>query len=614
MKSKQLHKTNLVWFAAAMLMSLNAIGQTMNTTVEIYEGERKTISATHQGTGYSGEAYWQTYSGSCTDGTGAVVVLNEETWSIQILALRPGSASFSHYEIYYDGGRKSAIHNITVVVKPSNNDKLKLTPSIERTRVLKGTVLQLTSSMPSTIYYSTSGNVIPGKSSTFPSSGITLNSTMTVRAQAVKSQYPLSDVFEQTYDVIEADFQTTVAGGNTIYFRIISEEDKTCEVLSVPETATGTLRIPRLIDGYNVIAISEQALAGCKDITSVIIPSTIVSIGERALDGCTGLTSIELPEGLTQLGERAFAHCTGLIDISIPASVTDFGKSAFEDCTSLVDINFAEGQTQISERAFAGCIGLKALNLPTSLMRIGNEAFAGCIGLASVTLHSSIENFGTAIFRGCSGLESVDMAEGLLDIGENTFEDCTSLMSVNLPSSLQKIGNSMFCGCTAIEYVSVPACVAEIGVSAFGGCTSLEKIALSKGLTSINNSAFQGCSGLTEVDIPASVTAIGSKAFYDCPAMKTIHSYIKDPFIISDDVFTCYDETVTLYVPKGTSDMYWSCSGWIQFENIVEMEKGTAMMPPLGETEAALYSLAGQRLDKTQKGINIKNGKKILVR
>ncbi len=36
------------------------------------------------------------------------------------------------------------------------------------------------------------------------------------------------------------------------------------------------------------------------------------------------------------------------------------------------------------------------------------------------------------------------------------------------------------------------------------------------------------------------------------------------------------------------------------------------VVSPLGETEGAIYNLAGQRLNKLQKGINIKNGKKVL--
>lgn len=538
------------WLFITMLLPLNILAQSGSNSYTVTEGSTLTVYASKLGNAQYdvGTKSWS-YSNSYKDGTDNIIVLSESTWSANILAIKPGSASMTHNEQYFNGGEKWAHYSIYITVKASNNPKLQLTPSVERTRVLKGTSLKLTSSESgSTIYYVTSGNVLPGKSSTFPSSGLTINSQTTIKAQAVKSSYPLSDVFERTYEIVDADFQATVAGGTVIYFKIISEEDKTCQVVYVPEESTGTLRIPTLINGYSVTGIGEQAIMGCKNITSVVVPASIISIGKNAFEGCTGLNTLTLPEGLTQLGEGAFKGCTGLTSINVPASVTSFGKSTFADCTTLSEVDLAAGLTLIGEQAFEGCTAITSISLPNSLTQLGSNAFYNCTGLTSVTLPSSIANFGTATFKGCSGLQTVNVSNGLQDIGIQTFADCTNLTSVNLPTTLQKIGNSMFSGCTGLTSIVIPA-----------------------GVTEISSSAFNGCSGLTSIIIPASVTAIGSKAFSGCPAMKTITSYIADPYIISDNVFTCYDETVTLFVPYGTSDMYWSVSGWIQFMNIEEM-------------------------------------------
>lgn len=724
--------------------SAKAISKSYSGSITITEGETKTIYAddyidgTYSGYGNSKfSASWNSlYTNNC------LVILDSDGsngW-VRVLGISPGSTSFTHSRSFNYAGDYYVTCKINVTVKKSSYDKLNITSNIvNKTKVLSGSTLKLTPSVSgSTIYYSTKGNVTPGISSTFPSSGIILNSLTTVKAQAVKSGYPLSDVFEMTYDVAKDDFSATVAGGNTIHFKIISEEDKTCQVVYVPEEATGTLRIPKLINGYNVIAIGEQAISKCKDITNVVIPSTIArieksafecctglsslvlpegltEIEEGAFKDCTGLSSLDLPEGLIEIGEGAFKGCTGLTTTNIPATVTTFGKSAFEDCTSLSEIVMATGLTLIGEQAFAGCTAITSLNLPNSLTQLGSYAFNGCTGLTSVTLPSSIENFGTATFKGCTELQTVNVSSGLQDIGVQTFAECVNLTSVNLPTSLQKIGNSVFsgcvgltsiviptgvtdistsafkncsslreitfpttlitiessafAGCAALNAVSLPSAITSIGESAFNacdgltsliipkaittvgknafvgcsqlktvtiesnnlvsidytsttsletvfgeqvekyilgqqitsignyvfyscdqltsiviptsitaignyafsGCSSLTNVNLSKRITSIGSFAFYGCSGLTSIIIPSSVTAIGNKAFYGCPAMKIITSYITEPYIISDNVFTCYDETVTLFVPYGTSDMYWSVSGWIQFMNIEEM-------------------------------------------
>ena len=728
MKRRHFYKLLLGSFALTLFFPLKVYAVVTNTneyfTIEI--GESKSIYAPQKGYGVKDDLLWQNAGSFWGSETDPIVVTSNDNSNrtITVLGLREGTATLMFRHIYYTGNyntdRNAAWYYAHITVKASNNPKLLLQPTITRTRVPKGTVLNFTSNVSEpSIYYSTEGSVIPGRSSRVSlNKGIILENTTTVRAQAVMKGYPLSDVFMKTYKVIESEFSTTVAGGNIVHFKIVSEENKTCKVVYVPENAQGTLRIPQIIDGYTVTAIDEEAIANSLSLTSVVIPSTITSIGKNAFEGCIGLSSIELPDGLTQLGERAFANCTGLTSITLPSSVVDLGKSVFEGCTSLNEIHFADGQTDISERAFAGCTGITSLDLPNSLKHIGKEAFAGCTGLTSVILPSSIEEFGTAIFKDCTNIQEVTVNEGLVDVGENTFMGCSNLSSVNLPTSLQKIGSSVFSGCQALNSLTIPSgvieigafafkdccglkaitftdgmeiikenafqgCIAlesitipdnvkEIGEYAFAGCSKLESviipqnvsfigenafascgnlkfvtinsdiimsstytsslslkaifgeqvekyvienqiasigdyafsgcenllsIVLPKTLTHINNGAFMNCSGLISIDLPDSLQSIGSSAFqgctaltsllipekmaaigdmafYGCPAMKIILSDIKDPFIINNNVFTCYDETVTLCVPKGTRDVYWSVSGWIRFNKIVEYTKG----------------------------------------
>ena len=83
------------------------------------------------------------------------------------------------------------------------------------------------------------------------------------------------------------DFEAVNDDGVTIYYNILSEADKTCEVTYQILTweyderqvfYTGYLRIPQYANGYKVVAIGEYAFQRCYDLTSIFIPSSITYV------------------------------------------------------------------------------------------------------------------------------------------------------------------------------------------------------------------------------------------------------------------------------------------------------------------------------------------------
>ena len=116
-----------------------------------------------------------------------------------------------------------------------------------------------------------------------------------------------------------------------------------------------------------------------------------------------------------------------------------------------------------------------------------------------------------------------------------------------------------------------------------------------------------------------SVTSIGGSAFggADIP---TVISMIENPSAISGK--TSSNRTfslntfnnATLYVPKGTIDIYEATDGWKDFANIVEGTPTgiTSVTSDKETTNALIYDLNGRRLTEPQKGINIIGGKKVL--
>ena len=87
------------------------------------------------------------------------------------------------------------------------------------------------------------------------------------------------------------------------------------------------------------------------------------------------------------------------------------------------------------------------------------------------------------------------------------------------------------------------------------------------------------------------VTSIGNEAFWDCTSIMSVESYIAEPFNVTG-LFA--DETYrqgTLYVPKGTKDIYIRYDGWRDFLKIEEMGNESA---PNGQCATPNIMIAGK--------------------
>lgn len=323
---------------------------------------------------------------------------------------------------------------------------------------------------------------------------------------------------------------------------------------------------------------------------------------------------------VTSIGEKAFHECYYLTSIVIPASVTSIGKSAFYRCTTLASVIIGEGVTSIGQQAFSTCYFLKSVTFAegSKLMVIGAAAFYAEHSLASIIIPASVTTIGDYAFYASENLFSVSFAEGskLESIGLGAFCDCP-LKSIILPENVTTIGEGAFTRCNNLQSVVIPASVTTIGDQAFRSCSNLISVTFAKGsqLTNLGAYTFNGCSNLTSFTIPAEMKSIGDYAFDDCKSMEDVYCYA-DPTVLTwsgaDNSFKNNKATIC-----HVADV----DAWTEkFANVNVTFVGdlstdiNALSPAIIEGKRAVYNLAGQRIGGMAKGLNIVDGRKVMVK
>ena len=429
----------------------------------------------------------------------------------------------------------------------------------------------------------------------------------------------------------------------------------------------GCTHLTSVVIPNSVKIIDSEAFMDCTSLKSVVIPNSVENINSGAFVNCSSLTSIELPNSLRELYNSPFSGCSSLTSLIIPKSVKRINCNPVAGCSSLMSLTVEKGNANYDSRENCNAIietysntlvgGCKNTVIPNSVTNIGAGAFSSC-GLTAITIPNSVISIGEGAFGGCSGLTSISIPNSVTSIDRWAFENCSGLTSITIPNSVTSLGYDVFADCSSLESIEVendnevydsrencnaiiktaenklvvgckntiiPSSVTTIGGDAFDGCSGLTSITIPDGVTNIEGGTFEWCTGLTSVSIPNSVTNIETMAFYGCANLKEVISDIEEPFEIYKDVFGGYfvDDhyveftTATLYVPIGTKTKYEATPAWNLFQNIVEKEL-TSIKETVQQTFSTatpvIYSLSGQKRTIPIKGLNIINGKKVVIK
>lgn len=297
--------------------------------------------------------------------------------------------------------------------------------------------------------------------------------------------------------------------------------------------------------------------------------------------------------------------------------VTAIGKKAFEDNAELTALTMRNSIISIGDSAFIGCTSLKEINWGNAIRKIGSRSFRHCESLEEIILPNSVTEIGLGCFSSCYNLKKVQLSTSVEELQSLTFGSCMSLESITLGKSLRSIGSFAFGDCENLKELAMPDFVKTIERQAFSGCIRLSYLTLGKSLETIGEYAFNKIN-IDMIVFPSTMKEIQHAAFFECRNLKTVVCLGKTPPAVAATAFdnNTY-ENGTLYVPNGTFSKYRYTNYWSKFLSNIKTGvpvgiKGIKSKGKEGKNE--YYSIDGRKLYGPEKGINIINGEKVLVK
>ncbi len=266
------------------------------------------------------------------------------------------------------------------------------------------------------------------------------------------------------------------------------------------------------------------------------------------------------------------------------------------------------------------------LSLIVSVVATAKTTIDGlCYELDSKTLKATVTYMGENSFSGYypkytassitipSEVKYDNKTYKVTSIAANAFYKCTDIKSINIPNTVSFIGRNAFEGCTNLTSVNIPTSLKSLESAVFCYCENLTSIVIPEGVTSISQHAFLGCESLTSIVLPSTITFISPLSFLDCNNLKSVTTKSPIPIDLYNDTFEVFGD---LHVPEGCKESYSKSPIWKNF-TIVDGTETTGIdniSSPITQHPTPIFNLSGQSLSAPRKGVNIINGKKVVIK
>ena len=176
----------------------------------------------------------------------------------------------------------------------------------------------------------------------------------------------------------------------------------------------------------NITKIGEDAFNECTSLTTIKLPAELKTIDKQAFRSCSNLATVDYGTKVETIGDGAFWSTGALKKFFFKGSVKTLGANAFQE-SGLTCVHL-KGDMTIGKEAFMKCASLKYVEFPATslatqpLTYVAEGMFAGCTSLPFITLPTTVTEIKTKAFDGCSSLKYVNiLAASPATLGANAF-------------------------------------------------------------------------------------------------------------------------------------------------------------------------------------------------
>lgn len=450
--------------------------------------------------------------------------------------------------------------------------------------------------------------------------------------------------------------------GNQVAFVVLDESAKTAKLTGC--WYRGNLNLPTTVVAneetteYTVTQIGDYVMKGDgynTEVTGVTIPSTVTTIASNAFNGCSALTDVYMSGAAVTVSSTDDCHLDwafyGLSGLTLHFNTDVTGNYRGKLGTVFSTVSIDKGCTTINSSVLADNTSITKVVINSTLTKLGSWQFYGCSGLTTVEFGDNAgapETIESDIFNGLTNSNiTLKANQYYFKAIKDKFGDQVSGMNFVVPLlTLNSTWNNSHINDVTAEAVDVTntfhtgywntlvipfAMTADEIAAKFGTGTKIVELS---GYTS-ETVSFSSVSTITAnkpcMVRPTAGSDITSMSF----GSKTItastdpsDSYFKGTYNGSSNTMpanTYYIKQDKVYKSNNTSLQamhgYFDFSGASlaparSFSIVIDGETTgiESIYGAAGSIENTSYNLAGQRLAHPQKGINIVNGKKVIIK
>ena len=307
---------------------------------------------------------------------------------------------------------------------------------------------------------------------------------------------------------------------------------------------------------------------------------------------CTFTEDLAVPDGITMtLGALRRANFKG--NLVLPETLESLVWSEFSYCTFSKELILPDNIAKLPSSCFEGTRFGGGVHLPENATVMGDSCFYDCEFDARLTMPDGISELPQYAFYGCR-FKGLDLPAAVKTIPAGVFQNAKFMSSLTLPDGLEMIAKNAFAN---VEFnnttLIMPAGVA-VDKDAFVGCQIYKMVWTGDtfdGLGSMppgeqfSDWRFQNCRyTISILDLGTSAPTEHALTYF--PRNGMIYTHCKTPSAVTSLIWQQgpieTDHLGTLYVPRGSKEIYENTYPWGYFQNIVEFDE-TQQMPFVGD-------------------------------